>query len=106
MDLQMLIQSDNAQNIQVVINAADLKKCFDDLRKWCIDFIKEETDPQYLTRKEIEKRLHISTVTVYSWVKKGWLPEPVKINGRVLWEKSKVRDYINSNTKIKYIKNV
>ena len=102
MDLHNILYSPNAANIQVVINADELRKCFENFTAWGMERIKETREPEYYTREELAKRLHISEVTVYNWVSKGWLPKPVKINGRVLYDKAKVRECIDARNRQRY----
>lgn len=98
MDIYSVINSPNADNVQLVVSAADLKKCFDDLRSWCIKCIKEETEPSYYTREQLQELLHISAPTLISYRRKGLLPDPVTIEGRVLYEKSAVRHALENGT--------
>ena len=99
MDLHTLIHSDNAANIQVVINAKDLRDFADQLMAYATTKIKERDEPEYYTRKELAKKLHVSLVTLNRWRDDGKLPQPVTIEGRVLYDKAEVRDAINSNYK-------
>ena len=99
MDLHSLIHSDNAANIQVVINAKDLRDFADQLMAYATKTIKERDEPEYYTREELAKKLHVSLVTLNRWRDDGKLPEPVTIEGRVLYDKAEVRDAINSNYK-------
>ena len=99
MDLHTLIHSDNAANIQVVINAKDLRDFADQLMAYATTKIKERDEPEYYTREELANKLHVSLVTLNRWRDDGKLPQPVTIEGRVLYDKAEVRDAINSNYK-------
>ena len=99
MDLHTLIHSDNAANIQVVINAKDLGDFADKLMAYATKTIKERDEPEYYTREELAKTLHVSLVTLNRWRDDGKLPQPITIEGRVLYDKAEVRDAINSNYK-------
>lgn len=99
MDLHTLIHSDNAANIQVVINAKDLGDFADKLMAYATKTIKERDEPEYYTREELAKTLHVSLVTLNRWRQAGKLPEPVTIEGRVLYDKAAVRDTISGNMK-------
>lgn len=60
------------------------------------DFTPKEPDA-YLTAKELEKELKISSVTVWSWNKKGIL-NPRKIANRVYYLRSEIEELmLNSN---------
>lgn len=96
MDLHSIIYSQNAANIQVVINAAELRKCFEDLARFIMQRIQEHDEPQFYTREQLADMLHVSVPTIYNYRKKGLLPKPVTIEGRVLYDKAQVRQYIES----------
>lgn len=96
MDLHNILYSPNAANIQVVINAEELRKCFDDLARFIMQRIQEHDEPQFYTREQLADMLHVSVPTIYNYRKKGLLPEPVTIEGRVLYEKAQVRKCIES----------
>ena len=101
MGLNDLLYSPNAANIQVVISAKDLRECFESWMAFATQKIKEQDEPEYYTREELAEKLHISTVTLGRWRDNGLLPEPVKMEGRVLYDKAKVRDMIDQNYKLK-----
>lgn len=94
MNLNDLIHSPNASQIQVVISAEDLRKCFEDFTAWGMQRIKEQDSPEYYSRDELAGLLHVTAPTIIAWRKKGLLPEPVTIEGRVLYDKAKVREAI------------
>ncbi|UKK52134.1 hypothetical protein L6472_06020 [Prevotella sp. E13-17] len=105
MDLNDIMYSENAANIQVVINAADLRKCFEDFTAWGMQRIKERDEPQYYTREQLrDDILHVSDPTLLQYRKKGLIPEPTVIGRRVLYDKAKVREALQSNRKLqKYL---
>lgn len=106
MDLNAIIRSENAANIQLVVNAKDLRDLLDGAIAWGMKTIKERDEPTYYTREELaEKVLHVSQPTLLSYRKKGWLPDPVTIGGRVLYDKAKVREAM-ANGKIKVKQNI
>lgn len=92
MDINAIIRSENAANIQLVVSAKDLRDLLDGAIAWGMKTIKERDEPTYYTREELEQLLHVSNPTIISYRKKGWLPEPVTIGGRVLYDKAKVRE--------------
>lgn len=97
MDLNALMHSDNAANIQVVISAKDLRECFESWMKFAIQKIKERDEPTYYTREELLELLHVTDPTLNEYRKKGIMPEPVKMaGGKVLYDKAKVREAIES----------
>lgn len=100
MGLTELIQSKDAGNTLLVVSAADLKTLTDDLIAFATRKIKESDEPDYYTRQELADKFHISLVTLGRWKDKGLIPEPVTIDGRVLYDKAEVRDKVNSNRKL------
>ncbi len=100
MSLLELIQSKDAGNTLLVVSAADLGKLADDLIAFATKKIKEREEPDYYTRQELADKLHISLVTLGRWKDKGLIPEPVTIDGRVLYDKAEVRDKVNGNRKL------
>ena len=101
MDLRELIHSPQAASIQLVVSAQDLAKLLDDAMAFAMKTMKEREEPDYYTRQELADKLHISLPTLQRWRDRGRLPEPVTIDGRVLYDKAKVRDVINGNRKIR-----
>ena len=102
MDLNSLIYSDNAANIQVVVNAKDLRDFADSLIAFASKKIQERDEPKYYTREELEKMLHVSAPTLVSYRKKGLIPEPVIIDGKALYNKAEVNKAIeDKKVKIK-----
>jgi hypothetical protein len=100
MGLTELIQSKDAGNTLLVVTAADLGKLADDLIAFATQKIKEREEPDYYTRDELAAKLHVSLVTLNRWRNSGLIPEPVTIDGRVLFDKAEVRDKINGNRKL------
>ena len=105
MDLNALIYSENAANIQVVVNAKDLRDFADRLMAFATQKIKERDEPDYYTRQELQQLLHVSEPTILKWREKGFLPMPSTIDGRVLYNKAEVHAAIRDHKiKIKPIK--
>ena len=100
MGLTELIRSKDAGNTLLVVTAADLGKLADDLIDFATRKIKEQNEPEYYTRDELSEKLHVSLVTLNRWRNTGLLPEPVTIDGRVLFDKREVREKLNSNRKL------
>ena len=90
MDLNALIYSDNAANIQVVVCAKDLRDFADRLVAFATQKIKERDEPDYYTRDELLEKLHVSDPTLRSYREKGLIPNPVTIGGRVLYDKAAI----------------
>lgn len=102
MDLNSIIRSDNAANIQLVVNAKDLRDLLDGAMAFAMKKIKERDEPTYYTREELAGILHVSQPTLLEYRKKGLIPEPIKIGDRVLFDKAKVREAIESgNVKVR-----
>lgn len=96
MDLNALIYSDNAANIQVVVSAKDLRDFADSLMAFATQKIKERDEPTYYTREELEELLHCSTPTLLSYRRQGLIPEPVTMGGKTLYDKAKVKEAMTS----------
>ncbi len=102
MDLHTILYSPNAANIQVVINAEELRKCFEKFTDWGMKRIKERDEPTYYSREELLQLLHCSDPTLLRYRRKGIIPEPVTIEGRVLYDKAKVREaMLSGNIRLK-----
>jgi predicted DNA-binding transcriptional regulator AlpA len=104
MDLNDIIHSENAGNIQLVVTAKDLRELLDGAMAFAMKRIKEADEPSYYSRDELAAMLHVSQPTLLEYRKKGWIPEPVKMDGRVLYDKAKVRDALANNKKFRIIK--
>lgn len=96
MDLNALIYSDNAANIQVVVSAKDLRDFADSLMAFATQKIKERDEPTYYTREELQELLHCSTPTLLSYRRQGLIPEPVTMGGKTLYDKAKVKEAMTS----------
>ena len=101
-DLKTLIHSDQAGSILLVVSANDLRQLLEDAMDFAMKTIKEREEPSFYTRDELADKLHVSLVTLNRWRKEGRIPEPVTIDGRVLFDKAKVRDMLNSNYKMQH----
>ena len=94
MDLNAIIRSDNAANIQLVVSAKDLRDLLDGAMAFAKQEIQESMEPQYYTREEVEQLLHVSAPTLVAYRRKGLIPEPVMIENRVLYDKAEIRKAI------------
>lgn len=94
MDLHSIIYGDDADKIQLVVNAKDMRDLLDGAIKWGMQTIKERDEPTYYTRDELQQLLHVSAPTLLNYRKKGLVPEPTTIEGRVLYNKAEVREYL------------
>ena len=102
MDLNALIYSENAATIQVVVNAKDLRDFADSLMEFATKKIKERDEPTYYSREELLEVLHVTDPTLNEYRKKGLIPEPIKISGKVLYDKAKVHEALrNGKLRIK-----
>ena len=79
MDLNTIIRSENAEKIQLVVNAKDLRDLLDGAMAFAMKTITERDEPDYYTRQELADKFHVSLVTLGRWVDGGKLPEPVKM---------------------------
>ena len=97
MDLNAIIRSDNAANIQLVVNAKDLRDLLDAAMDFATKKIKERDEPTYYSRDELLEVLHVTDPTLNDYRKRGLIPEPIKIaGGKVLYDKAKVLEAIES----------
>lgn len=97
MDLNAIIRSENAANVQLVISAKDLRDFADSLVAFATKKIKERDEPTYYSRDELLEVLHVTDPTLNEYRKKGLIPEPIKIaGGKVLYDKAKVLEAIES----------
>lgn len=56
---------------------------------------------QMLTRKEVEKMIHVSCATLYRWVEIGIFPSPVRYTARcVRWRQSEVQNWLNQSAQV------
>lgn len=101
LDLSSIISGKQGAQALFVVSGEDLAKFAEDIKKFCIATIKERDEPEYYTREELAEVLHVSLVTLGRWRENGLLPEPVKMDGRVLFDKAKVRDMIESSYTLK-----
>lgn len=105
MDLNAIIRSDNAANIQLVVSAKDLRDLLDGAIAFAKQEIQERDEPKYYTREQLrDEVLHVSDPTLVSYRKRGLIPEPVTIGGRVLYDKAEVRKALNDKKNIKHLK--
>tara|TARA_R110001592_G_scaffold116354_2_gene317639 strand:+ start:6115 stop:6312 length:198 start_codon:yes stop_codon:yes gene_type:complete len=63
--------------------------------------------PQILRRKEVEKWAGVGRSTLYSWVKEGHFPKPIKLNlkegksAKIGWREEDLMDWFNNLQEIK-----
>lgn len=101
MNLNSIVYSEEAPNTLLVVNAKDLREFADNLVAFATKQIKEREENPYYTREELEAMLHVSSPTLVSYRKKGIIPEPIILDGKVLYNKSEVNEAIEKNTKLK-----
>lgn len=105
MDLNSIIYGDNAQNIQLVVNAKDLRDFVNNIIEFAKMEIKERNEPRYYTRAELrDEILHVSDPTLINYRKRGLIPEPIKIGGKVLYDKAEVMKALTDKNNIKHFK--
>lgn len=77
------------RNVQLVVNAADLKELFLEWSKEKDSQIQATKEDQYLSPNDTVAILRISKPTLWRWEKQGYLV-PVKIGGKKYYRKSDV----------------
>ncbi len=97
MDLNSIIRSEEAGNILLVVTAKDLRDLLDGTIAFATKQMQEREENPYYTREQLEQLLHVTSPTLLSYRKKGLIPEPVTINGKVLYNKTDVLRAIESN---------
>lgn len=96
MDLNSIIRSEDADKIQLVVSAADLRQLLDDAMKFAIQQREERDEPKYYTREQLrDDILHVSDPTLREYRDKGLIPQPVTIGGRTLYDKAEVREALS-----------
>lgn len=55
---------------------------------------KNEASEELIPRIDLANKLKISTVTLDKWVKNNTIPAPIKIGGRIYFDRQKVWDEI------------
>lgn len=84
----------NYQNVQVVLNIADLKELFLEWQSQVNNNAAKEEEV-YLTPGEVVSKYHTSKVPLWRNVKSGAWPKPVKIGGKTLYRKSEIEKVLN-----------
>ena len=87
MSINNLIEQD--RNVQLVVNAADLKELFLEWSKEKDSQIQATKEDQYLSPNDTVAILRVSKPTLWRWEKQGFLV-PVKIGGKKYFRKSDV----------------
>ena len=105
MDLTTIIHSENADKIQLVVSAKDLRELLDRAMQFAIQQQQERDEPKYYTREQLrDDVLHVSDATLRNYRKKGIMPEPITLGGRVLYDKAEVRKALDDKKNKKYFK--
>lgn len=105
MDLTTIIHSENADKIQLVVSAKDLRELLDRAMQFAIQQQQERDEPKYYTREELrDDVLHCSDPTLRNYRKKGIIPEPITIGGRTLYDKAEVKRALNDGKNRRYLK--
>lgn len=88
MNIKEIINS--GTNVQIVINALDLKEAF---LQWSEEHNQQqqpEEEEQYLTAKETADRLHVDVTTLWRWDKTGYLKK-VKLGNKPYYRVSDIK---------------
>lgn len=76
-------------NVQLVINALDLKEAFLQWSEEAKGEVKQTPVENYLTTPETAKRLGVDETTLWRWDKSGYLKK-IRIGGKVRYRESDV----------------
>lgn len=85
----------NYPNVQIVLNAADLKELFLEWQSQVNNATKEKEEEVYLTPDEVASKYRVSKVTLWRNAKSGAWPKPKKIGRRSLYRKSEIEAVLN-----------
>ena len=99
--LQNIMASGGA-NALLVITAKDLNAFADSLISRTRQIVEAEYKDQFYDVKELASLLHVTTTTVYNFVKQGKL-SPVKVGARTAFRRSTVNEAIDRGLLGKYI---
>ncbi|HAT62158.1 MAG TPA: hypothetical protein DCS83_06370 [Prevotella sp.] len=78
----------------ILIKPEELKAMMGKMKEDVLEELRSDISPEYLSAKDVEKTLSVSHGTVWNWTKRGIL-HPVKIEGRVLYEKWEMLKILN-----------
>ncbi len=57
----------------------------------------QQQRPLYWRTNNVAKALNVTVPTIYAWLKKGFLPQPIlRTEGTTLWRVSDIVDFIDS----------
>lgn len=84
----------NYPNVQIVLNAADLKELFLEWKSQVNNNAPKEEEV-YLTPDEVASKYRVSKVTLWRNAKSGAWPKPVKMGCRSLYRKSEIEAVLN-----------
>lgn len=103
MDINAILQSPNAGNIQLVVNAEDLRKCFESWMDFTSQEIEKQRQPHYYTVEEVKDLFKVSTSTIYNWISAGKL-HPLRIDegSRIYFNQEEVRSMLENGTLVRY----
>ncbi|UVX35878.1 MAG: protein of unknown function (DUF3853) [Bacteriophage sp.] len=88
---------DSGADVTLKIKSKDLKDFAEHLIEKSIKGVKESfirPEENYLTIKEVAKRLHVDPSTLWSWDKKGYLRK-IEVGGKRLYRESDVEAILN-----------
>lgn len=51
---------------------------------------------EIMNLKDIISFFKITKSTLYEWIKKEKFPEPIKVGGRIFWERSIIEEYVKN----------
>lgn len=103
--IQQLLNSESAANTIVMMTAADLKKLIDDTNAYTRSCIEEKYEPKYYDVSDLMRKFKIGRTTLYSWINKGKLPQPMHFEGRsekLLWPQAQIREWEETHNTGKY----
>ncbi len=102
-NLQQLLNSGMASNTIVMVSAADLKAFADRIVADTRRIVEEQYQPRYFDIDDLMKLFKTSRSTIYNWMKKGTLPAPCQLEGKILFGQAEIREAVAHGRVGKYI---
>lgn len=100
-NLYSLLRSGMAANTIVMVSAQDLRDFTDRVVRETRQAIEDMHRPIYLTRKEVQDLLHISSGTLYNYIKSGKIT-PVMVGDQPRFVRAEIDQAISSGQLGKY----
>ena len=101
-NLYQLLHSGMAESTIVMVSAQDLRDFTDRIVRETRRAVEDMHRPVYLTRKDVQELLHISSSTLYNYIRKGKIT-PVMVGNEPRFVRAAIDEAISKGTLGKYI---